>query len=78
MIDQEKRQVFIEYLTKLIEGDEYSEDWQKYIIEHYQDEELEKVRRSIVRLRIEAGDPKFFPVNKKQREQLQILIKELQ
>jgi hypothetical protein len=81
MIDQENRRIFIDYLYKLIEGENfssYSEDWQNIIIEHYQDDQLESIRRNIVRMRIKAGDPKIFPINNEQMEQLKKFAKELQ
>jgi hypothetical protein len=78
MIDQAKRKVFVDYLQKLIEGDGNREDWLNFIIEHYSDEQLEEVRRNIVRLRIKAGDPEIFPVTEKHKEQLRKWAKELQ
>ncbi|HRH44165.1 MAG TPA: hypothetical protein PKY82_21210 [Pyrinomonadaceae bacterium] len=77
MIDQEKRKSFVNYLHKLAEGDGFSEDWKKFIIEHYLDEHLESIRRNIVRLRVKAGDPIIFPVNDEQRKQLLNWAKEL-
>ena len=78
MTDQEKRRIFIDYLHKLIKGDGYSEEWRNIIIEHYSDEQLEEIRRNIVRLRIKAGDPEIFPVTEEQRERLRNWIEELQ
>ena len=65
MISREERRVFVDYLNKLVAGaDEpgYSEDWRRIVINHYPDEQLEEIRRNIVRLRIQAGDPPVFPV----------------
>lgn len=67
MIDKEKRKLFVAYLEKLIENKANEDDWFSYIIEHYLDEELEEVRRNIVRLRIKAGDPKVFPLTEEHR-----------
>lgn len=81
MIDQEKRRIFIDYLYKLIEGESfngYSDKWRNIIIEHYQDEKLEEIRRNIVRMRIKAGDPKIFPTTEEQIEQLKEFAQELQ
>ncbi len=78
MIDREQRQAFIGYLYKLVEGDSSSKDWHNFIIEHYLDEQLEEIRRNIVRLRIKAGDPKIFPVTEEERKQLRKWAKDLQ
>jgi hypothetical protein len=78
MIDKKKRKIFVDYLHKLIEGDGYSEDWRRIIIEHYPDRRLEEIRRNIVRLRIKAGDPEIFPVTEEDREKLRNWAKELQ
>jgi hypothetical protein len=78
LIDHKKRKEFIVYLNKLIKGHYNNSDWLIYIIEHYLDEELEEVRRNIVRLRIAAGDPEFFPVTNEHKEKLKDWIRELQ
>lgn len=78
MIDYEKRKEFVNYLNKLVTGQYTKDDWFKYIIEHYVDEELEEVRRNIVRLRIAAGDPEIFPVTDEHKEKLKEWIRELQ
>lgn len=78
MIDQAKRKVFVDYLHKLVEGDGSSEDWFNFIVEHYPDEQLEEVRRNIVRLRIKAGEPEIFPATEEHREQLRKWAKKLQ
>jgi len=78
MIDHQKREDFVKYLYKLIKEQYSKDDWFNYIIEHYQDEELEEVRRDIVRLRITAGDPEIFPMNEEHKEKLKEWIKELQ
>lgn len=78
MIDHEKRKTFVNYLNKLIAGQYTKDDWFKYIIEHYIDEELEEVRRNIVRLRIAAGDPKTFPVTNEHKERLKEWARDLQ
>jgi len=78
MIDRKKRKEFVNYLNKLIAGHYSKDDWFNYIIEHYVDEELEEVRRNIVRLRIAAGDPETFPVTNEHREELKKWAGELQ
>lgn len=81
MIDRKKRRIFIDYLYKLIEGENfngYSDEWRNMIIEHYQDEKLEEIRRNIVRMRIKAGDPKIFSTTEEQIEQLKEFAQELQ
>ncbi|KAK0038698.1 hypothetical protein Bpfe_031559 [Biomphalaria pfeifferi] len=78
MIDYQKRGDFIDYLNKLINEPYNKDDWFNYIIEHYPDEELEEIRRKIVRLRIAAGDPEIFPVTEEHREKLKEWIDELQ
>ena len=77
MVDYEKREAFINYLNKLINGQYSKDDWFRYIVEHYLDEELEEVRRNIVRLRIAAGDPEVFPVTNEHKEKLNEWIKKL-
>jgi len=80
MIDRVDRRVFAEYLNKLIDGADghgYSENWCNVIINHYPDEELEEIRRNVVRMRIKAGDPEIFPVTEEEREQLRNWVKEL-
>lgn len=78
MIDHQKREDFVKYLYQFIKEQYSKDDWFNYIIEHYQDEELEEVRRKIVHLRITAGDPEIFPVNEEHKEKLKEWIKELQ
>jgi hypothetical protein len=78
LIDHQKRGDFVKYLNKLVNGRYRKDDCFKYIIEHYLDEELEEIRRKIVRLRNAAGDPEIFPVTEEHKEKLKEWIKELQ
>lgn len=78
MIDYQKREDFINYLNKLVNGQYSKDDWFNHIIEHYLDEDLEEIRRKIVRLRIAAGDPEIFPANEQHKERLKEWLKELE
>ena len=77
MIDQIKRKAFADILDKFAEHNANREDWFNYIIEHYVDEELEEIRRNVVRLRIAAGDPEIFPSTNAHRKQLKSWAEEL-
>ena len=48
--------MFAEFLARIEAGDCSREDWERLVIAHYLDEELEDVRVELVRAGLAAGD----------------------
>lgn len=60
MEDKDLRRRFREFLQRLIAGTSDLADWDKYAINHYEDEFVEDIRRETVRIMI-----KHSPVGEK-------------
>ena len=46
------RQTFADFLARLAAGAEREGEWSQFVVAHYPDEELEAIRRELVRLSI--------------------------
>ena len=62
------RRAFADFLDAFAAGKGNAHEWSTYAVAHYQDEKLEDIRRRVVRLAIQAGEP--FPRTDEQRTQL--------
>ncbi len=69
------REEFIFFMKGLYESGWEAESWEKYVITHYSDEILEKVRRKVVEICIK--DPGFINGGKPSKE-IKKSIQELQ
>jgi hypothetical protein len=63
------QKVFADFLNRLVSGDTKHEEWQNIVINHYIDENLEEIRRQLVRLAIASPNPH----NWAEQEKAQIL-----
>lgn len=60
---------FAEFLRDFAAGSSSDADWQRFVVTHYPDEQLEDIRRSLVRLTIDQQGSK--QLSNEVREQLQ-------
>jgi hypothetical protein len=51
---QPLRKAFADFLRRLAAGTAGPIEWERFIVTHYQDETLEKVRREVAKLAIES------------------------
>jgi hypothetical protein len=68
MIDLKKRREFADFLDRLTSRPPNREDWQEFIVQHYEDEELEQLRVDCARLARDTKTP--IPQTEAQRSQL--------
>jgi hypothetical protein len=52
------RREFAEFLRDFAAGSSSNVDWQRFVVTHYPDEQLEDIRRSLVRLAIDQQGSK--------------------
>ncbi len=77
MKDEYNRLEFAEFLERLAGDVEGPDEWYNLVVNHYFDEELEEIRRRLVRLMIER-DPKGSPVwQDSDREQIRAWARQL-
>lgn len=50
--DQLPRELFVAFLERFANGDVDREQWQQWVVNHYLDEMLERIRQDCVRLRM--------------------------
>jgi len=56
MKDLKLRQNFLEFALKVEKGTFSKNEWEKFAVAHYQDDELENIRRDLVRIKIRENE----------------------
>lgn len=50
--DHQPRELFVAFLERFAKGDVDREQWQQWVVNHYLDETLERIRQDCVRMRM--------------------------
>lgn len=73
-IDSGHRELVAAFLERFANGEADPNQWERLIVNHYLDEELERIRRDCVRIRMRNGAMRWSP---QEHEQIWTWIRQL-
>jgi hypothetical protein len=73
-VDAEHRELFAAFLERFANGEVDREQWERWVVNHYVDETLERVRRDCVRIRMRNEAMQWSP---EEHERIQGWIRQL-